>query len=179
MTDFFQSARKLKPFFERFYGIVLFVCKILLIGDIVITVWAVTGRYVPFITDPHWSEEMVLTMMVYMAVLSAALAIRRNAHIRLSAFDQMVPAKLIRISDLLSDIGVLVLGALLLIYGVKLCTSPLAQLGRYASLPSLSKFWQYLAIPVSGAVMIIFEVEQVLLHLEKLMTEDKQDVSGC
>lgn len=29
-----------------------------------------------------WGEQMVLTFMVYMAVLSAALAIRTNGHIR-------------------------------------------------------------------------------------------------
>ena len=62
---------------------VLFICKILLIVDILITTMSVIGRYVPFIPDPAWSEEVVLTCMSYMAVLSAALAIRRGAHIRM------------------------------------------------------------------------------------------------
>ena len=159
MTDFFQSARKLKPFFERFYGIVLFVCKILLIGDIVITVWAVTGRYVPFITDPHWSEEMVLTLMSYMAVLSAALAIRRKAHIRMTSFDKYLPKKLLQFLDLVADVAVFALAIVTLVYGMQYVNSVK---GFYPSLPNLSIRYKFYPIPLAGLVMIIFEIEQII-----------------
>ena len=149
----------------------MFICKLLLIGDIIITAWAVAGRYIPFISDPHWSEEIVLTLMVYMAVLSATLAIRRGAHIRMTAFDSYLPKKTLLVSDILADIAVLVLGIVLVYYGIKFCNSPLSLRGKYASLP-LSKFWQYLPIPVAGIGMIIFEVEQIFLHIEALYLEN-------
>ena len=82
MPAFFTSLEKIKPLFDWTHRIILFICKILLIADIIITTWAVAGRYIPFITDPKWSEEIVLTLMVYMAVLSATLAIRKRSHIR-------------------------------------------------------------------------------------------------
>ena len=68
-----------KPAYDITYKVVLFICKLLLIADILITTMSVIGRYVSFIPDPAWSEEVVLTCMSYMAVLSAALAIRRGA----------------------------------------------------------------------------------------------------
>jgi TRAP-type C4-dicarboxylate transport system permease small subunit len=95
MSKFFSAIDKLKPAYDMIYKIVLFICKILLIADIAITSMAVAGRYIPFIPDPAWSEEIVLTLMAYMAVLSAALAIRRNAHIRMTAFDRFLPKKLV------------------------------------------------------------------------------------
>ena len=79
MPAFFTTLKKIKPVYDWTYKIIMFICKLLLIGDIVITSWAVAGRYIPFITDPHWSEEVVLTLMAYMAVLSATLAIRKRA----------------------------------------------------------------------------------------------------
>ena len=82
MPKFFQTVDKIKPAYDITYKIVLFICKLLLTADLVITSVCVVGRYVPFVPDPAWSEEVVLTLMSYMAVLSAALAIRRNAHIR-------------------------------------------------------------------------------------------------
>ena len=173
MPAFFRKMEKLKPVYDVTYKVLLFLCKLLLIGDIVITAWAVAGRYIPFITDPHWSEEMVLTLMVYMAVLSATLAIRKRAHIRMTAFDPYLSPRAIRISDLLSDIAVFVLGAVLLVYGIKLCTSPLASLGRYASIPTLSKFWQYLSIPVAGLGMMIFELEQIFQRIEAFYIKDE------
>ncbi len=173
MPAFFRTLEKIKPVYDWTYKILLFICKLLLIGDILITSWAVAGRYIPFITDPHWSEEIVLTLMVYMAVLSATLAIRRRAHIRMTAFDTYLPKKVLLVSDILADIAVLVLGIVLVKYGLKFCNSPLSLRGKYASLP-LSKFWQYLPIPVAGIGMIIFELEQIFQHLEELFVKEKE-----
>ena len=173
MPALFRTLEKIKPVYDWTYKVLMFICKLLLIGDIVITAWAVTGRYIPFISDPHWSEEIVLTLMVYMAVLSATLAIRRGAHIRMTAFDSYLPKKTLLVSDILSDIAVLILGIVLVYYGIKFCNSPLSMRGKYASLP-LSKFWQYLPIPVAGAGMIIFELEQVFQHIEALYLESKK-----
>ena len=173
MPAFFRAVEKIKPVYDWTDKVLMFICKLLLIGDIVITAWAVTGRYVPFISDPHWSEEIVLTLMVYMAVLSATLAIRRGAHIRMTAFDSYLPKKTLLVSDILADIAVLVLGIVLVYYGIKFCNSPLSLRGKYASLP-LSKFWQYLPIPVAGVGMIIFELEQIFQHIEALYLENKK-----
>ena len=173
MPALFRTLEKIKPVYDWTYKILMFICKLLLIGDIVITAWAVTGRYVPFISDPHWSEEIVLTLMVYMAVLSATLAIRRGAHIRMTAFDSYLPKKVLLVSDILADIAVLVLGVVLVYYGIKFCNSPLSIRGKYASLP-LSKFWQYLPIPVAGAGMIIFELEQLFLHIEAFFVKEEK-----
>ena len=166
MAAFFQRLNKLKPLYDVTEKVIMFLCKLLLIGDIVITTWSVLGRYIPFITDPHWSEEVVLTLMVYMAVLSATLAIRKRAHIRMTAFDPYLSETALKVSDLLADIAVFVLGLVLLVYGIRLCATPLSSMGRYTSLPWLSKLWQYLSIPVAGAGMVIFELEQIIQRLE-------------
>jgi len=170
----FQTLEKIKPLYDWTYKILMFICRILLIGDIIITVWSVAGRYIPFVTDPHWSEEIVLTLMVYMTVLSASLAIRRAAHIRMTAFDTYLPKKLIKVLDVLADVAVLVLGVYLVIYGFRFCNSPLSLRGKYASLPGLSKFWQYLPVPVAGISMIIFELEQIFQHLEAFWLPDEK-----
>ena len=174
MPSFFRRMEKLKPLYDATYKVLLFLCKLLLIGDIIITAWAVAGRYLPFISDPYWSEEMVLTMMVYMAVLSATLAIRKRAHIRMTALDPYLSPRAIKVSDLLSDVAVFILGLVLTVYGINLCTSPLGDLGRYASIPTLSKFWQYLSIPVAGVGMMIFELEQIFQRIEAFYERDER-----
>ena len=100
MNSFFNAVDKIKPVYDVAYKVVLCICKLLLVADILITSMSVLGRYVSFVPDPAWSEEIVLTLMSYMAVLSAALAIRRGAHIRMTAFDVYLPKKLIKVLDL-------------------------------------------------------------------------------
>lgn len=174
MPKVFKTLDKIKPLFDWTYKIVMVICKLLLITDILITTMAVSGRYIPFIPDPAWSEQVVLTCMVYMAVLSATLAIHKNAHIRMNAFDNYLPKKAVKVLDLVSDIAVLVLGFILLKYGWDVCQSPLAKFGKYESMPWLSRFWMYFPIPVAGGSMIVFQLEQIYEHIKVFFIDEKE-----
>ena len=165
MKSFFDAVDKIKPIYDVAYKVVLFICKLLLVADILITSMSVLGRYVSFVPDPAWSEEIVLTLMSYMAVLSAALAIRRGAHIRMTALDVYLPKKLLRILDLLADAFIMVLAFVMLIVGWQYATT-LGAKASYVSLPKLSKFWMYFPIPIAGFAMIIFELEAIYNHIK-------------
>ena len=175
MPKIFNTLDKIRPVYDITYKVVMFVCKILLIIDILVTTFSVVGRYIPFIPNPSWTEQVVLTCMVYMAVLSATLAIRKGSHIRMTALDSYLPKKLIMVLDVLADIAVMALGVIMLYYGWKVCQSPLAKFGRYESMPWLSRFWMYFPIPVAGASMIIFEIESLYTHIKAFfITEEKE-----
>ena len=46
MPKFFETMDKIRPAYDVVYKIVLFICKLLLEADILITSMAVIGRYV-------------------------------------------------------------------------------------------------------------------------------------
>ena len=166
MPKIFTTLDKIKPAYDITYKVVLFICKILLIADILITTMSVIGRYVPFIPDPSWSEEVVLTCMSYMAVLSAALAIRRGAHIRMTAFDVYLP------KDILSDVAVMVLGVVMMAVGWNYATT-LGGRGFYVSMPWLSRFWMYFPVPLAGVAMVIFEIESLYNHIKSFFVKEE------
>lgn len=170
MANLFRITDKIKSFYDVVYKSVLFVCKVLLLVVILITSVAVLGRYVAFIPDPSWSEEIVLTAMSYMAVLSAALAIRRRAHIRMTALDKLLPRKVILSLDILADFMVLILALVMVWVGWNYAVQIGAR-GSYVSLPNLSRFWMYFPIPLAGVAMIIFEVETILNHFKEFKVE--------
>ncbi len=168
MKAVFNTVDKIKPCFDYVDKLVLFICKILLIIDIVITAMAVTGRYVSFIPDPAWSEEVVLSCMAYMAVLSASLAIRRNSHIRMTAFDRYLPPKVLIALDLIADLAILALGLVMIFVGWSYAQR-LGSRGFYVSMPSLSRFWMYFPVPLAGVAMVIFELEMIYNRIKKLV----------
>ena len=153
------------------YRVVLFLCKLLLVVDILITTMAVAGRYIPFIPDPAWSEEVVLTCMSYMAVLSAALAIRRGAHIRMTAFDRYLPAKVVKSLDIIADLAVLALAVIMITVGWKYATGIGAK-GTYVSMPKVSRFWMYFPVPLAGVAMLVFEVEALYNHVKSFFVKE-------
>ncbi|MBR6451237.1 MAG: TRAP transporter small permease [Lachnospiraceae bacterium] len=181
----FEKLDKIRPFYDKMYQVILFVCKILLIADILITTMAVLGRYIPFIPDPSWSEEVVLTLMSYMAVLSAALAIRRGAHIRMTAFDRYLPQGFLKALDLIADAFVFAFAIIMLVVGYKYAMTIGAK-GSYVSMPKVSRIWMYLPVPVAGIAMIVFELEAVYAHIKSIVlktdymagaVEDKDEVT--
>ncbi|MCR5508226.1 MAG: TRAP transporter small permease [Lachnospiraceae bacterium] len=179
----FEKLDRIKPVYDGVYKVVLFVCKIFLIADILITTMSVMGRYISFIPDPSWSEEVILTLMSYMAVLSAALAIRRGAHIRMTAFDRFLPKNVLKILDLLGDLMVLTFAAIMLVVGSQYAAT-IGSKGTYVSMPWLSRIWMYLPVPVAGVAMIVFELETLYAHIKSIVlkteymagaVEDKND----
>ena len=175
MKGFFKQVDKIKPLYDVTYKIMLVVCKIFLIADILITSFCVAGRYISFIPDPSWSEEVVLTLMAYMAVLSAALAIRRGAHIRMTAFDSYLPSGVIKALDILNDVCVLALAIIMIVVGWKYAVTIGAK-GSYISMPSVSRFWMYFPVPVAGIAMFIFELESIYNTIKSIFIKDiKED----
>lgn len=173
MPGIFKTLDKIRPAYDITYKVVMIICKILLIADIAITTMAVVGRYVPFVPDPAWSEEVVLTLMSYMAVLSAALSIRRGAHIRMTSFDAYLPKNVIKFLDILADIAVMILGFIMLIVGWQYTTT-LGGRGTYVSMPWLSRFWMYLPVPVAGFAMIVFEIESIYNHIKGIFVKEEK-----
>ena len=186
MPKFFTTLDKLKPAYDFMYKLFLVVCKVLLVADILITTYAVLGRYcqqlsrsnpsfafLSVFTDPSWTEEIVLTAMSYMAVLSAALAIRRGSHIRMTAFDRYLPKKLLMVLDVLADVAVMALGVIMLVVGWQYAVT-LGSRGYYVSLPKLSRFWMYFPVPLAGIAMIVFELESLFNNIKKFFVKEAE-----
>lgn len=178
MPKFFASMDKIKHAYDWTDKIVMVICKVLLIVDILITSYAVAGRmlneYIPFLKDPAWTEEVVLTCMAYMAVLSAALAIRRGTHIRMKAFDKYLPKLTIKILDILSDVAVFSLGLVMVYVGWRYAIT-IGSRGFYVSLPWLSRFWMYFPVPLAGLAMIIFEIEAIYNHIKSFYVKEEEE----
>ena len=172
MPKIFTTLDKIKPAYDITYKVVRVICKLLLIADILITTMSVIGRYVSFIPDPAWSEEVVLTCMSYMAVLSAALAIRRGAHIRMTAFDVYLPKTAVKVLDILADLAVCILGVIMMVVGWNYATT-LGGRGFYVSMPWLSRFWMYFPVPLAGVAMIIFEIEALYNHIKSIFVKEE------
>lgn len=179
----FERLDKIKPVYDFIYKVLLVICKVLLIADILITTLSVLGRYIPFIPDPSWSEEVVLTLMSYMAVLSAALAIRRGAHIRMMAFDRYLSENTLKALDLIADLMVLAFAVVMMVIGSNYAAT-IGSKGTYVSMPKISRIWMYLPIPVAGVSMIVFELETIYSHIKSMVlktpylmgaVEDKND----
>ena len=73
MPKIFTTLDKIKPVYDITYKVVLFICKLLLIADILITTMSVIGRYVSFIPDPAYLPKIAVKVLDILADLAVCI----------------------------------------------------------------------------------------------------------
>ena len=173
MKGFWSKLEKIaKPTYDFVDKLVLLLCKLLLVTEVIMACIVVGGRFIVN-KSPGWGEDIILTCMIYMTMLSATLALRKNSHIRMTAFDKYLPKKVIFALDILADIAVFVFAIIILKEGFTYSTGIGAK-GFYTSLPWLSKFWLYLPVPLSGIAIIFFEIEAIHNHIKAFLSKEEE-----
>jgi len=127
---------------------------LVLVVDVFLGVWS---RYVLQATF-QWYDEVARLCFVWMVFLGAASAVRRGAHFRLHLLIDRFGPGLRRATDLVVGLLVVVFGGVLVAGGLAMW--PVARRQVTDSL-ELSMLWFYGALPVGGALMILFSLPQL------------------
>ena len=171
----FAKTDKIKPFFDVVYKALLFICKLFLVGTIFVTCWMVAGRYIVFIPSPMWTEEVILTLIAYTTMLSASLALRRSAHIRMIALDPYFHKTVIKALDLIADIAIMYFSYVMIMQGWEFTTNIGAK-GFYVSMPNVPLTWRYLPVPLGGIFLLFFNIEVTYNHIKAFFIEEPKPV---
>jgi len=140
--------------------IIDWICLGLMVALVVDVFLGVFSRYVLQATF-QWYDEVARLCFVWTVFLGAAVAVRRGAHFRLHLLIDRFGPRLRHATDLLVGLLVVVFGGVLVAGGVAMW--PVARRQVTDSL-ELSMLWFYGALPVGGALMILFS----LPHLWRL-----------
>jgi TRAP-type C4-dicarboxylate transport system permease small subunit len=125
----------------------------------------VVSRYIFQYSFP-WAEELTRYLMVWMALLTAGVILRKDQHIRVDIFSQKIPPKLYFLFK--TALNLLTIIFLLVLFKEGLST---AFSMRQVSTSSLyiSMFWPYFSIPLSSMCMIIFMMNNILNDVLKMI----------
>jgi len=110
--------------------------------------------------DPlGWSDEVARVLFVWLAFIGAAIGVKRRLHASVSVFSSRMPRKW-QFATTLFGMSLVALMALLFVYTGAIET--MTSFGQ-ESMPvtGLPTGWLYLAVPVSGALMIAYLIPQV------------------
>ena len=128
-----------------------YVCKVMLVIQLLVVSGVVFGRYV-FSYSPAWGEELALFAMVWLGLLSASTRVRDDSHLSLTFMDNYLPPRAIKIRDVLVMLATALFGLFLLIQGANL-----VDMTRNNTLPGMgiSSSLLYAAVPVAGLAIVI------------------------
>ena len=132
---------------EAIGGITMLAITLVLFAGVI---W----RY--FFVDPlTWSDEIARLLFAWLAFVGAAVGVKRGSHSAVVFFETRMPPRWQRVMALLALASMAVMAGVLLYAGA---VETAENVGQMMPVTRLSRAWQYAAVPVSGALMLIYLV---------------------
>lgn len=149
---------------KKFFGnIVEGTAAILVVALAVIVFLQVFNRFV-LKTPLAWSEELAMLLFQWVSFLGAAIGVKRWRHFGIELVVKMLPERMRRGVELIVPIIVGMVALIMITEGIALLSF---NRNRFYSSMDLSYVWPYLAIPVSGCLMIFYLIGQEIQRWKK------------
>ena len=130
---------------------------VLAFGMIVLVSYQVFQRYVLEYTPP-WSEELSVYLMIWFGMISIAVGVKRESHMALNYFADLMPKKVQRFFGGFKYLLLLIYTFTLLYQGIVMVELTMSQ---KSPAMGLTVGFVYLSLPISAGLMIIFLLEQM------------------
>jgi TRAP-type C4-dicarboxylate transport system permease small subunit len=143
--------------FDRLETVLMILCGVALFGFSLSVTLDILTRTIghPWL----WLQEVTSTLFIYGIFIGAATATRRNDHLYLTALADALHGTPRLIVEIVTRVTVLVVAACLVYFGY---LNFLRGFGSFR-LPSMTPIASlYAAIPLSGALIFLFTVEQLV-----------------
>jgi TRAP-type C4-dicarboxylate transport system permease small subunit len=141
-------------------GLAGLVAGLSLLGMVAILFYQVGSRYLANYT-PRWSEELAQLLTVYFSLLAAAFGYRRSLHIGVDLVRGRIKGRARRVYDAVLDLVVGGFGAAMFYWG--LTEWVFGQWNQFLPGTGLAIAWQYMPLPICGAMLAMFAVERMLI----------------
>lgn len=159
-----EALNKIWHSFDKIlFTIVKYACVILLGVLVAVVFYIFFGRYVMH-KSPMWGEPLSLFCLVWMSILGSALAVREDAHLRVTMFDEKMKKGAIFGTDVLATLCILAFGIFMIVYGWQLAQNAASNNMAGINIPYS---WMYISMPISGVLYICALIEMWRRRLVK------------
>lgn len=145
------------------FTLVKYACVALLGTLVSVAFYIFFGRYV-LNSSPMWGEPLSRCCLVWLSILSSALVVRENAHLRVTMFDEHISKKAIFRTDVLASLCIVVFALFMIVYGWKLTMR--ATHNNIAGI-NVPYSYMYVSMPITGVLYLFGLVEMWRRRLVK------------
>ncbi|WP_417043794.1 TRAP transporter small permease [Dysosmobacter sp.] len=142
-------------------------CACLLLVMIVDVSIQVVGRV--FLFKLPWTEEVATYSLIWMTFIGSIAVLIKGEHLTVDLFLLRYSPKQRRIANLFIDLVILIFCAILLVFGLQLCQSPIIINGRTPAL-AVSRVWIYASLPIAMCFNTLFAGYRSIVAAANLAT---------
>lgn len=137
-------------------------CVVLIVAALVLDVlWGVCTRFI-LGAPSRWTEEVATFLLIWVALLGAAVAFSRDEHLGLDYFAKKLDADAQRLlAVIVQGLIISFTGSAMVFGGYVLVTETLRS-GQVTPALGIKMGYVYLAVPVSGMFILMFCAERIM-----------------
>ncbi|RUL87855.1 TRAP transporter small permease [Tautonia sociabilis] len=126
---------------------------------VLVVLWGVGSRFV-LNAPSRWTEEVAIFLLMWVALLGAAVAFRRRQHLGVDALVGVLHPAARLLLAMVGQVLVAVFALAVLIVGGAVLVRETLEAGQVTPATGLPMGYVYLAAPISGAFILLFAVER-------------------
>ena len=140
------------------------ICLVLMVVLSIDLLLGVFSRYV-LVRTFTWYDEIARGCFVWLTFLGAAVGVKRQAHFRLHIVVDRLTPRLRQATVVILPLVVIIFAGVLIQQGLVFL-----EIGKFQQTPvmGLPKTWIYVAIPIGGALMILYSLGPLWRALRNL-----------
>lgn len=161
----------LKKKLDRFFAVIAKLCQkfcacllLLMIGVVSLQVIARVLR----ITIP-WTQEVATISLIWLTMIGSIAVLIKGEHLTVDLFLVRYKPGQRRVARIFIDAVPTVFCCILLVFGLRLCRSPIVVNGRTVAL-AISRVWVYLSLPVSMFFNTLYAAYRLIASVIDLAT---------
>ncbi|WP_339226073.1 TRAP transporter small permease [Oceanobacillus sp. FSL K6-2867] len=141
--------------------LLLSLSSILIIAMVVLSIWQVIARYVLSIPSPG-TEEITRFLLIWFGLIAAAYVFGAKKHIAILFFREKFAAKTQISIERITDILVILVASVLMVYGgIRVVMLTAAQT---APATEISMAYVYMSLPLSGLFIIFYTIHSMVTN---------------
>ena len=153
--------KKYSAFLNALEFIIRKVTGVLMVLMVAVMCYQVVLRYA-FHNSNIWSEEITRYMFVYVSLLGSFIAIRKNTHLKVDFFVNLLKGNVKRYFTIITSIAVIVFLIYLIPLSYSLCINTMRNISPGLKMPM---GYAYAAIPIGAVLMFLGMIEQLLIKI--------------
>jgi TRAP-type C4-dicarboxylate transport system permease small subunit len=136
---------------------------IVIVAALVLDVlWGVFSRFV-LRSPSRWTEEAATMLLIWVSLLGAAAAFSRREHLGVDYLVKKLDPEAQRWMAVIVQLVIIFFASAAMIYGGYVLVAETLASGQLSPALELKFGYVYLAVPLSGAFIVVFALEQIVL----------------
>ena len=105
---------------EGVSAVMIIMCVLIFAVMVFAVSYGVIGRYLPFVKNPRWTQELAILCMVWLCFMAAGFAIKEGLHVRMTLISFLVPKKAASFLHMMAYVLLLAVNIMWVVYGVQI-----------------------------------------------------------